>query len=686
MRNKVPCVVFAFNRPDKLKRIFNALKRQDIERLIVFIDGSRNDDDVELVEKCQALAKDIDWVEKDLNFKERNYGLLGLVDNINDVMSTYNAAVFLEDDCLPMPGFYSFMCQALVQYEPERRVFSIGGYQPIPPSYFKNYPYSVVSTAWFICWGWATWKDRWQLVAPYLFRHEQLFDNLSHVTDIAGEDIPDMAQSLALGKLESWAVRVALSTLRLKMVHLLPARGLIRNIGQDASGIHGGIRSVVRGIRFHNKNLSAEILEPPIWLEDTILNCDYAERLKEFVRNTRGSPKRDLKNGVRRVLKRRLQLHRERLFDLRLEEGICSRPTKRALLAYIVYPFSIPRSDPRFFRHINIWRVQEFVRVLNRLGYIVDVLDYRDVKFVAHRNYDLFIGHGGNNFEKVAGHLSTNTIKIYFSTGTYWKFHNAQELARFESLRDRRGVDLPLDRFIEHSEEGALIAADGIIGVGNEFTEKTYTDAGFSSIIMVNDTSLFDDHYEWCEKDFDEGRKNFLYYAGWGGVHKGLDMLLEAFGDLEQHLWVCSRVRPQFEEVFSRELRELPNIHFVGWIQPRSRRYYEVLGTCSYNILPTSSEGQAQSVIECMNQGLIPVVSRACGLDTDGYGIMLDPCSIENICSVVQDLSGYPPAKCRDMSLKARKASSKIYSEEAFASSLEDAILSIIHRVEQGRQ
>jgi len=674
----MPCVVFAFNRPDKLRRILAGLKGQNIDQLIVFVDGPRNQQDVEAVEKCKFLATGIEWAEKNLYFHDQNFGLTGLIDNINVVMSAFNAAVFLEDDCLPMPGFYSFMCQALAYYKSEEKVFSIGGYQPIPPSFFKNYPFSVVSTARFMCWGWATWKDRWQKVAPYVIRYEQMFENLSHVTDIAGEDIPVMAQSLVQGKLESWAVRVSLATLWLKMVHLLPARGLVRNIGIDTSGAHGGRRTLVRAKRFHNKNLSAEILGPPIWLEDTSLNCDYAERLKEFVRNTRGSPNRDFKNKIGRVLKRRLQLHWERLFDLQLEEDIPSRLTKRALLAYIVYPFSIPRSDLRFLRHINIWHAQEIVKVLNRLGYTVDVIDYRDTKYIPKRQYDLFIGHAGINFEHITECLLDETITIFFSTGSYWKFHNRQELSRFRALRKRRGVDQKPDRFIEYSEEGALLKADGIIGIGNDFTKRTYTNAGFSSVIMINGTTLYDDHYEWCEKDFFIGRDHFLYYSGRGSVHKGLDLLLEAFIGLKQQLWICSRVKSQFKAVYSRELLDFKNIHYIGWVQPRSRQYYDILRRCVFNILPSSSEGQSQSVVECMNQGLIPVVTPSCGLDTNDYGIRLEPCTVENIRSVVQELSASSPERCREMSLKARQVAVTVYSEEAFSSSMRAAIFSIV--------
>ena len=373
-----------------------------------------------------------------------------------------------------------------------------------------------------------------------------------------------------------------------------------------------------------------------------------------------------------RVRERLFKEHPGRLYDLDLRQGGSQPLTKRALLSYIVHPFSIPRHDPRFLRHINIWHAQEIVRILNQLAYIVDVVDYRDTSFVPRKRYDLFVGHGGINFERIAQRLPDGATKIYFSTGCYWKFHNGQELSRFAALRERRRVDLPPDRLIKNSEEGALLAADGVIGFGNGFTRQTY--AAFSPVIMLNSTSLFDDMDERHDKDFDEGKANFLYFAGAGPVHKGLDLLLETFVGLDQHLWICSGIDQRFAQVYSDELHNRSNVHLVGWVQPRSARFCELMDSCNWVILPSCSEGQAHSVVECMNQGLIPVVSRACGLDVEDYGVVLDPCTIEEISTVVSMLSSYSAAQCREMSVRARKAAASDFSESKFANNMTKAI------------
>lgn len=296
----VPCVILAYNRPDKLERVLSALKTQNIECLIVFVDGPRDDADVELVEQCRVIARSIDWVDKELHFGEQNCGLPGLSDNIGQVMDRYQSAVFVEDDCLPLPGFYSFMRQALFHYQAEKKVFSIGGYQPIRQKYFRDYPYSLVSTARFLCWGWATWQDRWQLITPYLSKYWELFDGLKNVPDVAGDDLAVMARACSQGKLETWDVQVCISTLWLKKVHLLPTRGLIRNIGLD-SGVHGrGNSSHVHNVNLCNEDLSDSI----VWLNEVEPDNYYIKKMKQSV-NLRNRFRR-----YRRIFRRLLRFCR----------------------------------------------------------------------------------------------------------------------------------------------------------------------------------------------------------------------------------------------------------------------------------------------------------------------------------------------------------------------------------------
>ncbi len=87
MSEPLPVVVFAFNRPQKLRRILDALHAQSIERVVIFVDGPRHADDLPQVEACRSLACGVDWAPAELNLWEDNRGLNGFIDNISLVWS-----------------------------------------------------------------------------------------------------------------------------------------------------------------------------------------------------------------------------------------------------------------------------------------------------------------------------------------------------------------------------------------------------------------------------------------------------------------------------------------------------------------------------------------------------------------------------------------------------------------------
>jgi hypothetical protein len=288
MKDILPVVVFAFNRPEKLRRVLAAVRQQNIDCLVIFTDGPRGQNDRAGVDACRQLANSVDWVKTELHVSDVNNGSRNLHLHIEKVFEQYPAAIFLEDDCLPMPGFYSFMRQALECYRSETKVFSIGGYQPIAPNFFKDYPYMLIGSARFIGWGWATWRDRWQEIAPYLDRFSELFNGLEDIPEVAGLDVQLVVRAIRDGHMvNDWDYRVLIASLWLKKVHLLPVRGLIRNIGLDRSGVHGSFRGIFRDCIVHNWNVEKEIPPNLVWLKNVEINKKYMHQLQIFVSESR---------------------------------------------------------------------------------------------------------------------------------------------------------------------------------------------------------------------------------------------------------------------------------------------------------------------------------------------------------------------------------------------------------------
>jgi hypothetical protein len=467
---ELPCVIFAFNRPDKLKRVLEALRPQGIERLVVFVDGPRHPGELRQVEACRVLARQVDWAETELHLWEENRGLNGLLENISLVLEQHPWAVFVEDDCLPVTGFYRFMRQALERYQDIPQVFSIGAYQPLPESVFKGYPYSVISGVRFMCWGWATWGDRWQEVLPLARRFDELFDGLQHVPEIAGADIPVVARAVAAGQTKSWATRVLLATLALHKVHLLPVKGLVWNIGTGLKGEHSGRLSALGSLFMQNRNVARQAPDHPIWPEDVSVNCEYLPALKNFHFFSGGNLRRRLALRSRQVLHRLPFTRPERCLGVNLEEKAQPEAFQPALLSYLVDPLLMLPGDPRFMQPVDNWYTLTIVRVLNRMGYLVDVIDHRDRWFIPKKGYKVFIGVSGN-FTPISHNLPSETRKVFLSC------------PNVGTLVCRSGIE----------EEYRL--ADAVIVLGDQANDQK--PVGSKPSFAVNGISLDEEVAEW---------------------------------------------------------------------------------------------------------------------------------------------------------------------------------------------
>jgi glycosyltransferase involved in cell wall biosynthesis len=321
------------------------------------------------------------------------------------------------------------------------------------------------------------------------------------------------------------------------------------------------------------------------------------------------------------------------------------------------------------------------VRVLNDMGYAVDVIECTNKRFIPMRDYDLFIGHQAYNFGRIARSLPAGAVKIFFATGISWQEWNRREADRFLGLKKRRGVRLPYDRRYVHNEDAVYRSVEGIICLGNEYARNSF--ASYPAVFALNNAAFDDDYFDRVSKDRAISRKGFLFFSGPGNVHKGLDLLLEAFDCVDAELYICQHIEEKFGKVYHRELFGKQNIHTIGCISPRSQKFYELVERCDFAILPSCAEGSPGSVIECMHRGLIPVVTEACNIHVNGFGVLLDASSVEAIAETVRSLIQRPTAWIEMMSRRTRQVAMTEYSESNFINNMRTAVEGIISKCAQ---
>jgi hypothetical protein len=157
----IPVGFVIYNRPDLTKKVFSAIAVAKPQTLFLIADGPRDREDHELCLQTRRILEDIDWkCDVYKNFASENMGC-GVRESsgFDWVFSQVDRAIFLEDDTLPGPAFFSFCEHLLDKYADDERVMHITGnnFQKKPVSegsyYFSRYMHA---------WGWASWRRAWQ--------------------------------------------------------------------------------------------------------------------------------------------------------------------------------------------------------------------------------------------------------------------------------------------------------------------------------------------------------------------------------------------------------------------------------------------------------------------------------------------------------------------------------------------
>ena len=355
---------------------------------------------------------------------------------------------------------------------------------------------------------------------------------------------------------------------------------------------------------------------------------------------------------------------------------------KRALLSYLPKPIIDNMAGKKTVRFSNSGIVLSWARVLNELGYVVDVVDWEDKTFRPGSAYDLVVFHGAKNFQNIYPVLAGSPRIIHFLSGSYWKFNNKAEDRRIADFEKRHGVKMPRDRYIFANEDPVNEAADGLVVLGDPSMRDTYP-SKYPKVITINNASYPDKHHRHIERDYRQARKHFLFFAGSGNIHKGLDLLIDCFKDTEDlHLWIVTVLEQKFLDVYVKEL-VLPNIHLIGQVEMRDKQFYDAMDRCAYAILPSCSEGQAGSVVEAMNQGLIPIVSKETRLDAHKYGVVLANTRIPTIRKMILEMSRLSPSTIYRMASRMRQIVEKHHTPKSFRKELRKAIIEILSEKQQ---
>lgn len=377
--------------------------------------------------------------------------------------------------------------------------------------------------------------------------------------------------------------------------------------------------------------------------------------------------KGNLLNKVLRRLNRHLQRYQPPPYDVRCVTKMPAGEVRgRVLLAYVLDPFINEQKSPNSSHTHHAESLLLAQAWLDR-GYIVDAIDYLNIGFQPQHNYDVFVS-ARVFFDKIAARLNAGCLKVVHLDTSHFAVNNKDAFGHLAALQERRGISLPDSiRLIETNH--ALEAADCATVLGNAVTTQSYAYANKTLYPMCVPAVV--DHPNPVDKDMTTCRHHFIWLGSNGLLHKGLDLVLEAFAELpELQLTVCGPLdnEPQFVEAYQAELA-LPNVHAHGWIDVASTEFKLLADSAVGLIYPSCREGQAGAVVNCVKAGLIPIVSKESGVDTADFGETLERCSVATVKAALNKVSSLDAAELTRRTQATWHYGDQHFSPQAYLSS-----------------
>lgn len=274
---KIETLLIGFNRYDHLCKTLIGIENDGCKSLVAFIDGPITEKDShEQIKIINRLHKSS--IKCKIVIRNYNIGLArSISEAITEILKFNDAIIVIEDDCVPLKGFFRYSEKMLNDYKKDFSIGSICGYTypMISETNLKN-PFIADR---FCPWGWSTWRDRWEnfnLDLSYC-----LSKKLEHnrPLEVLGKDIEDYCndEKFLNNKMNIWSLSWIITQFNNNQKCIYPNKSLIQNIGFDGTGIHS-VKTDLYNVKENDNKIEYD--------KDISYNKELSNLIKSFMEKT----------------------------------------------------------------------------------------------------------------------------------------------------------------------------------------------------------------------------------------------------------------------------------------------------------------------------------------------------------------------------------------------------------------
>lgn len=305
----------------------------------------------------------------------------------------------------------------------------------------------------------------------------------------------------------------------------------------------------------------------------------------------------------------------------------------RALVSYLSTPFS---GGPQN-KHTNHLECLFAAKALNNLGYNVDVIDFDYHKKISYENYQMIYGFG-DQFEQSFYDTNFKGKRVLYSPGCNTVYSNLVSCIRLKEFAKNGGELNPkLIRTTNDAWPLQKYLSDAIICQGNDFVLNSYKDTfKDTNYYQINCFPLdCNQTIDTCKKDISTAKYNLLWFGSQGSVHKGLDIALQLVEKYPNIKLYIRGLNIKYEHAILERFNHLIDNNQVDvkqYVDINSLEFIELMQNCGGIVFPSASEGGAAALLTVMTYGgLVPIITKGCGLDIGHLGFIANEITLEDI-------------------------------------------------------
>lgn len=241
---QTPILLVIFDKPEKTKKVLEAIRHIRPTRLFVVCDGPREWIEGE-AEKVILSRQLIDSVKIEIPVETKyfpsNIGIAQTFSQgINWFFEHVDMGIILESDCLPGLDFFHFCDEMLNKYKNDERIWHISGenhqrgkLRGRGTYYFSQIPH---------IWGWATWRRAWRNYDPHMTDFPMIKESNEFKNRFLSKKQYGVWKKLFektyRGQIQTWDYQWTYAIIKNDALAIIPNYNLVSNIGFGSDALH----------------------------------------------------------------------------------------------------------------------------------------------------------------------------------------------------------------------------------------------------------------------------------------------------------------------------------------------------------------------------------------------------------------------------------------------------------------